>query len=73
MGLGTLFRASKRRGFNFEDNIRDNAKALAIVDKIAQETGIDASRLFHMQIPGQTQAATDPNATTKATEGTLER
>lgn len=53
MNLGTLFRAAKRRGYTFEDNCYDNAAALKMVERIAEEMGVDEEKLFQMQIPGQ--------------------
>lgn len=74
MGLGTMFRAAKKRGYTFEDNLYDNADALAMVERVAREKGVDPAKLFIMQIPGQTAAdaakkTTGDKTTTVGAEG----
>lgn len=58
-GLGQIEAAARRRGGDFSENLRSNAKALKKVAKIAAEEGIDPALLFKMQIPGQTTPEKD--------------
>lgn len=54
-GLNTLGRASKRRGNDLEDTLREKAREQKLIEQIAQETGVDPEKLVKMQIPGQTE------------------
>jgi lambda family phage portal protein len=52
--LTTFSRASRRRGFDFEDTLRERAREEQLIDQVSAETGVDRARLVKMQIPGQT-------------------
>jgi len=53
--LSSFSRASKRRGNNFEQILRERAAEETMIDRISEETGIDRDRLVKMQLPGQTE------------------
>lgn len=55
-GLSTLSRASRRRGYDLEDTLREKARDLKTLERIAAEEGVDPTDLVKMQIPGQTEA-----------------
>ncbi len=54
MGVNTLGRACKRRGYDLEDTLRAKAEENKLIDEIAAEFGMSPERLSKMQIPGQT-------------------
>ena len=56
-GLGTLTAASKRRGNELETVIRQKARDIKLIERIAKEEGVDPEKLSKMQIPGQTETA----------------
>jgi lambda family phage portal protein len=53
IGASNLSKINRRRGQDFEAVIRRKARDLRMVDRIAQEEGVDPSRLTFVQIPGQ--------------------
>lgn len=57
-GLNTLGRASKRRGNDLEDTLREKAQEQKLIEQIAGEYGVDPEKLVKMQIPGQTEKNT---------------
>jgi len=57
--LTTFSAASKRRGRNFEETLRERAREEQLIDTVAAETGVDRDRLVKMQIPGQTDPRKD--------------
>lgn len=59
-GLLTLSEASKRRGRDFEDTLRQKAKDIKLTEQIAAEEQIDSEKLVFMQIPGQVQKSAEP-------------
>jgi len=54
-GFMTLGQGCKRRGVDFEDQLRMKAEEQKLIDKIAAEAGVDPAALSKMQIPGQTE------------------
>lgn len=66
--LTTFQRASKRRGYDFEDTLRERAEEELIIDRVAAETGVSRDRLVKMQIPGQTERARDDDDPAKQEE-----
>ena len=57
-GLNTFSRASKRRGGDFEDTLREKAQDQMTINRVAQEYGLDPQQLVMLQIPGQQAPAT---------------
>ena len=55
-GFMTLGQGCKRRGVDFEDQLRMKAEEQKLINEIAEEYDVDPSALSKMQIPGQTDA-----------------
>jgi capsid protein len=60
-GFLSLGQACKRRGVEFEDQLRQKANEQKLIESIAAETGVDPDTLSKMQIPGQTDAQENPD------------
>jgi capsid protein len=68
-GFLTYSRASKRRGNDFESDLRAKARDLQMIKKIAAEYDVDPEELSKIQIPGQTPPAPEPEKETPEPEG----
>jgi len=71
IGLGPLSAASKRRGRDLEDALREKAANLKLADEIEKEFKLPAGTLIKAQIPGQTdsRAKTEVGAGSAREEG----
>jgi capsid protein len=69
VGTLTLGQKNKRKRQDLETQLRARARELRLVDRIAAEEGVDASRLHLLQIPGQTAAreGTEPEPAKRTT------
>jgi capsid protein len=67
-GFLTYSRASKRRGNDFESDLRAKARDLQMIKKIAAEYDVDPEELSKIQIPGQTPPAPEPEKETPEPE-----
>ena len=59
IGASSMYRVCSRRGSDAEQLLRENARYIKALDRIAAEEGIDPARLHAIQIPGQTPTPTE--------------
>ncbi|HUS38640.1 MAG TPA: phage portal protein, partial [Pirellulales bacterium] len=65
-GFLTLGQATKRRGYDFEEQIDAKAQEQKMIEATAAKYKVDPSTLSKMQIPGQTDAIEQATATPTA-------